>query len=253
MDKIHIGTMGWSYNFWAGNFYPPETDASQYLTEYAKHFASVEVDNTFYRIPSEATLKRWHDQTPSDFVFSLKFPRVITHVKMLKNCEQETSVFIKRVSSLEDKLGPLLLQFPPGFGTAQFSLLESFLTNLPQKHRIAIEVRNKKLLNNDLYSLLNRKEAALAWVEGQFIPLTDVITTDFLYVRWEGDRRKVNGLLGKVEIDKYSDIKKWADRIGQLLDSSVEVFGYFSKYYSGHPPTDAKQQLRLLQNSSKNQ
>lgn len=248
MDKIHIGTMGWSYDFWLGNFYPLGTDANYYLPEYAKHFDSVEVDNTFYRIPSEATVKRWYDQTPSDFVFSSKFPRIITHVKMLKNCETETTVFMKRISDLGDKLGPLLLQFPPTFGKAQFVLLEDFLTNLPQKQRIAIEVRNKELLSNEFYSLLSRKEAALAWVEGSFVPSTDVITTDFLYARWEGNRRKVNGLLGKVEIDKYSDIKKWADRIRHLLDGPMEVFGYFSKYYSGHPPTDAKQLLRLLQN-----
>jgi uncharacterized protein YecE (DUF72 family) len=248
MDKVHIGTMGWSYDFWAGNFYPPKADASAYLAEYAKHFDSVEVDNTFYRIPSEATVKRWHDQTPLGFIFSLKFPRIITHVKMLKNCEQETNIFIKRVSSLDDKLGPLLLQFPPSFGTAQFPLFESFLANLPQKHCIVIEVRNRELLNDEFYSLLKRKQVALAWVEGPFTSTTDVVTTDFLYVRWEGDRRKVNGLLGKVEIDKSDDIKKWADRIGQLLNGSMEVFGYFSKYYSGHPPTDAKQLLKLLQN-----
>jgi uncharacterized protein YecE (DUF72 family) len=239
--------MGWSYDFWAGNFYPPETDASKYLVEYAKHFDSVEVDNTFYRIPSEATVKRWYHQTPSGFIFSLKFPRIITHVKMLKNCEQETSAFIKSISSLDDKLGPLLLQFPPAFGTKQFPLLEGFLTSLPQRRRVALELRNKELLNDGFYSLLRRKEVALAWVDGPFVPTADVMTTDFLYVRWEGDRRKVNGLLGKVEIDKYGDIKKWADRIRQLLDSSVKVFGYFSKYYSGHPPTDARQLLTLLQ------
>jgi uncharacterized protein YecE (DUF72 family) len=247
MDKIHVGTMGWSYDFWVGNFYSPETNASEYLAEYAKHFDSVEVDNTFYRIPSEATVKRWFDQTPLGFVFSLKFPRIITHVKMLKNCERETSAFIKSVSTLGDRLGPLLLQFPPAFGPKQFPLLEGFLTNLPQKRRVAVEARNKEFLNDGLYSLLKRKEVALAWVDASFMPTADVITTDFLYIRWEGDRRKVNGLLGKVEIDKYGDIKKWADRIRQLLDSSVEVFGYFSKYYSGHPPTDAKQLLKLLQ------
>jgi len=247
MDKIHIGTMGWSYDFWIGNFYSPATDASDYLTEYAEHFDTVEVDNTFYRIPSESTVKRWFDQTPVGFVFSLKFPRIITHVKMLQNCEQETSVFIKRVSSLGDKLGPLLLQFPPSFKKSQLPLLEDFLANLPQKHRVAVEVRNRELLNDDFYSILKQNKIALAWTEGPFIPTTDVTTADFLYIRWEGDRRKVNGLLGKVEIDRAYEIKKWADRIGQLLDKSMEIFGYFSKYYSGHPPTDAKQMLKLLQ------
>jgi uncharacterized protein YecE (DUF72 family) len=246
MGKIHVGTMGWSYDFWVGNFYAPATDASDYLTEYAKRFDTVEVDNTFYRIPSEATIRRWFDQTPSGFVFSLKFPRIITHVKMLKNCEQETSVFIKNVSGLDDKLGPLLLQFPPTFRKDQLPLLEGFLTDLPQKRRVAVEVRNRELLNDDFYSILRRKEVALAWVEGPFIPTTDVITSDFLYIRWEGDRRKVNGLLGKIETDKGYEIKKWADTVRQHLNDSMEVFGYFSKYYSGHPPTDAKQLLKLL-------
>jgi uncharacterized protein YecE (DUF72 family) len=247
MGKIHVGTMGWSYDFWIGNFYAPATNANDYLTEYSKHFDTVEVDNTFYRIPSEATIKRWFDQTPSDFVFSLKFPRIITHVKMLEDCAQETSVFIKHVSGLDDKLGPLLLQFPPTFKKNQLPLLEDFLTGLPQKRRVAVEVRNKELLNNDFYSILRRKEVALAWVEGPFIPSTCVVTADFLYIRWEGDRRKVNGLLDKVETDKHDDIKKWADTIRRHLNDSIEVFGYFSKYYSGHPPTDAKQLLKLLQ------
>jgi len=246
MDKIHIGTMGWSYNFWVGNFYPPETHASDYLTEYAKHFDTVEVDNTFYRIPSKATVKRWFDQTPSGFVFSLKFPRIITHVKMLKNCEKETNAFIRNVLSLDEKLGPLLLQFPPAFGKNQFSLLEGFLANLPQKCRVAVEVRNKELLNDSFYSLFKRKKVALAWVDSPFMPTADVVTADFLYVRWEGDRRKVNGLLGKVETDKSDDIEKWANRIRQLLDGSMEVFGYFSKYYSGYPPTDTNHLLKLL-------
>jgi uncharacterized protein YecE (DUF72 family) len=125
-------------------------------------------------------------------------------------------------------------------------LLEGFLTDLPQKRRVAVEVRNRELLNDDFYSILRRKEVALAWVEGPFIPTTDVITSDFLYIRWEGDRRKVNGLLGKIETDKSDEIKKWADTVRQHLNDSMEVFGYFSKYYSGHPPTDVKQLLKLL-------
>jgi uncharacterized protein YecE (DUF72 family) len=243
--------MGWSYDFWVGNLYPSQTHASDYLAEYAKHFDSVEVDNTFYRIPSEATVKKWFDQTPSSFVFSLKFPRIITHIKMLKDCERETNVFIKNVSNLNGKLGPLLLQFPPAFGTNQFPLLEDFLASLPQKHLVAVEVRNKKLLSSDFYSLLKRKEVALAWVDSPFMPKADMITSDFLYVRWEGDRRKVNGLLGKVEVDKSGDIQEWASKIRQVLDSSVEVFGYFSKYYSGYPPADAEQLLKLLRRQVK--
>jgi len=247
MGKVRVGTMGWSYDFWVGNLYSKEAKADEYLAEYARHFDSVEADSTFYRIPSEATVKKWFDQTPSEFIFSMKFPRIITHIKMLKDCQPETDAFIRHISGLNGKLGPLLLQFPYTFGKSQASSLGEFLANLPQKHRIAVEVRNKALLNYDFYSLLRQNEVALAWVDSPFMPKLEVTTADFSYIRWEGDRRKVNGLLGKTEIDRARDIEAWAGRIRLLLDDSMEVYGYFSKYYSGYPPNDASQLLRLLQ------
>jgi uncharacterized protein YecE (DUF72 family) len=247
MGKVHVGTMGWSYDFWVGNLYPPEAKADEYLTEYARRFDSVEVDSTFYRIPSETTVRKWFDQTPSEFVFSLKFPRVITHIKMLKDCQSETDAFFRHISRLGSKLGPLLLQFSYAFGKNHAPFLEEFLANLPQKNRVAVEVRNKGLLNDDFYSLLRRREAALAWVDSPFMPKLEVITADFAYIRWEGDRRKVNGLLGKVETDRAGGIEMWAGKIRRLLDDSMEVYGYFSKYYSGYPPADAGQLLALMQ------
>jgi uncharacterized protein YecE (DUF72 family) len=165
---------------------------------------------------------------------------------MLKNCEQETSAFIKHVSSLGNKLGPLLLQLPPAFGKNRFHHLEDFLIGLSHGGRVAVEVRNKEMLNDDLFSLFRRRGVALAWVDGSFAPFVDVVTSDFLYVRWEGDRRRVNGLLGKVEVDRHGDIEKWAGIIRKSLNASVEIFGYFSKYFSGHPPTDVRQFLDLL-------
>ena len=111
MEKIHVGTMGWSYPFWVGNFYPNGTKSAEYLTEYSKHFDTVEIDNTFYRIPNEISLDRWKKQTPDGFLFSAKFPQIITHRKMLKDCEKETEFFIKSVSTLQNKLGLLLLHF----------------------------------------------------------------------------------------------------------------------------------------------
>ena len=113
--KVHIGTMGWSYDFWTGNFYPEDTKPDSFLSEYAKHFHTVEVDNTFYRIPNKDTVIKWREQTPPDFLFSAKFPRRITHEKMLRDCEDSAKFFLERISLLEDKLGPLLLQFPYAF------------------------------------------------------------------------------------------------------------------------------------------
>lgn len=246
MRKIHIGTMGWSYSFWVGNFYSEGTDSGSYLTEYSKHFDTVEVDSTFYRIPSEETVVKWRNQTPPDFLFSAKFPQVITHVKMLKNCERETERFIKHISDLGNKLGPLLLQFPSGFGEEQLGVLHDFLSSLPDGHRLVVEVRNRKVLGDRLFSVLRDSGVALAFVDSPFMSETVEVTADFVYFRWEGNRRNVKGTVGRIEVDRTEDTKKWAGKIGRLMDGTDEVFGYFSKYYSGYPPSDAKQLSSLL-------
>jgi uncharacterized protein YecE (DUF72 family) len=244
MKNVHIGTMGWSYGFWVRNFYPAGIKPSEFLAEYSKHLGTVEVNNTFYRVPSESTLLKWRNQTPEGFLFSAKFPQVITHKKMLKECENEVEFFTKRISTLQEKAGPLLLQFPPAFGPKEAALLGDFLPKLPIRHRYAVEVRNRKLLGDKLYSLLRENRIALAI--SPLIPETQQITADFVYIRWEGDRRKVNGTLGKVEVDRTDDIRRWAQKIIRLLDETKEVFGYFSKYYSGDPPTDARQLVESL-------
>jgi uncharacterized protein YecE (DUF72 family) len=247
MRKIHVGTMGWSYSFWKENFYPKNLASRDFLAYYATQFDTVEVDSTFYRIPRKQSVVDWKEQTPSGFLFSLKFPRMITHVKMLKDCREETRAFLDRVGLLQEKLGPLLLQFPYSFGDEHAPLLREFLETLPEEHRYVVEVRNRKLLNDSFYSILRDYNAVLAWVDSPFMPLINQVTSDFIYIRWEGDRRRVNGTLGKTEVDRAASIRLWADRIKPFSDSQKEVFGYFSKYYSGHPPTDVHELLRLAE------
>jgi uncharacterized protein YecE (DUF72 family) len=246
VSKLHVGTMGWSYAFWVGGFYPTGLRPEAYLSEYSKHFNSVEIDNTFYRIPSANTVQTWKTQTPKGFLFSAKFPRVITHLKMLRNCEEETDRFVSSMSQLQGKLGPLLLQFPSTFGPEHFPLLRDFLSTLPKRHRYAVEVRNKALSGEKLYFLLRETGVALVLVDQPFVPITEEITADFVYIRWEGDRRKVTGTSGKVEVDRTEDVRKWAPKVQDFLDRPTEVFGYFSKYYSGYPPADAKKLLAFF-------
>ena len=246
MSNLHVGTMGWSYNFWKGSFYPETLASKEFLAYYAKQFTTVEVDSTFYRIPRTQSVLDWKEQTPEGFLFSLKFPQVITHVKMLENCQEETSVFLERVGLLKEKLGALLLQFPYTFGGEHVQLLRDFLENLPKNHRYVVEVRNRKLLNDSLYTLLRDHNVVLAWVDSPFMPLIDEVTADFVYVRWEGDRRRVKGTLGRIEVNRAEKIKQWADRLKPFLEQETEVFGYFSKYYSGYSPSDAQEFLKLL-------
>ena len=245
MNKLHVGTMGWSYSFWVGKLYPKGTASKNFLTEYSKHFHTVEVDSTFYRIPSKETIIKWKEQTPDDFIFSAKFPRIITHVKMLQKCEEEVNKFLERISQLQDKLGPLLLQFPSGFKPEHVHLLHDFLPTLPKKYRFAVEIRNRKVLEESFYSLLRESDVALAFMDTPFMPEIEVTTADFAYVRWEGDRRKVKGTLGEIEVDRTDKINRWAEKVKRYLDVPMDVFGYFSKYYSGYPPADAKQLLSL--------
>ena len=242
---LHVGTMGWSYGYWKGNFYPETLSSQELLGYYAKQFSTVEVDSTFYRIPRKQSMTNWKEQTPEGFVFSLKFPQVITHVKMLKDCQEETNVFLERVSMLKEKLGVMLLQFPYAFNEEKLPVLHNFLQSLPKTHRYAVEVRNRKLLNDALYSVLRDNNVVLAWIDSSFMPEISEVTSDFIYIRWEGDRRKINGTLGKKEADKAEKIKAWVDKIKPFLEKQSEVFGYFSKYYSGYPPSDVKDLLNI--------
>ncbi len=238
--------MGWSYGFWKGSFYPEGLASKEFLAYYAKQFSTVEVDSTFYRIPRRQSVADWNAQTPEGFVFSLKFPQVITHVKMLENCEEETNVFLERVGLLKEKLGALLLQFPYAFGTKHVPLLRDFLQTLPKTHRYAVEVRNRKLLNHDFYSVLRDNNVVLAWVDSPFMPQISEVTSDFIYVRWVGDRRRVKGTLGRIEVDRKVQINAWAEKLTPFLEEETEVFGYFSKYYSGYSPSDAKELLDII-------
>jgi uncharacterized protein YecE (DUF72 family) len=238
MQNLHLGTIGFSYSFWRGKFYHSKTVPKDYLAYYASQFNTVEVDSTFYRIPTEQTVINWKKQVPENFLFSFKFPQVITHIKMLKDCQYETSVFLDRVNLLDDKIGALLLQFPPNFGVEHLPDLREFLQKLPKSHRYAVEIRNKSGLNQTLYSVLKANNVALAWADSPLMEEICEVTADFIYVRWEGDRKKVNGTLGKIEADRTRDLKLVAEKIKPFLNKQAPVFGYFGKYYSGYPPSD---------------
>jgi uncharacterized protein YecE (DUF72 family) len=243
---LHVGTMGWSYGFWKGKFYPENLPSKKFLGYYAKQFGTVEVDSTFYRIPRKQTVSDWKEQTPEGFVFSLKFPQIITHVKMLKDCLEETAIFLERASLLKKKIGVLLLQFPYAFKPEKVPLLRDFLESLPKTHRYAVEVRNRNLLKDSFYSVLRDNNVALTWVDTPFMPEINEVTSDLIYIRWEGDRREVNGTLSRREVDKVEKIKAWADKIKPFIENQTEVFGYFSKYYSGYPPSDINDLLNII-------
>lgn len=244
MAKLHLGTIGWSYDFWKGPFYPAKTASKNFLTYYSSQFNTVEVDSTFYRIPSGKTVVNWRLQVPDGFMFALKFPQVITHIKSLRDCERDTAVFLSRAKLLGDRLGPMLLQFPPNFTASRMPDIADYLKKLPKEHRYVVEVRNKSWQTKEFTSLLQESGVALAGTEKLGTQIGEA-TADFLYLRWEGDRKAVNGLQGKIEVDRKDDLQTWAEKLKPYLDRGMEVFGYCGKYYSGLPPSDV-QTLRSL-------
>jgi uncharacterized protein YecE (DUF72 family) len=246
MPRLHLGTIGWSYDFWKGLFYPAKAASRDFLAYYARHFNTVEVDSTFYRLPTERTVRNWAVQTPEGFLFSLKFPQLITHVKRLCDCQSDTAVFLDRVGLLGRKLGCLLLQFPPNFTATHWQDLATYLQELPKGHRYVVEVRNKSWLNKDFYALLRDNGVALAWSEKSLMAEVSEVTADFLYMRWEGDRKAVNGTSGKIEVDKTADLQRWADKLKPFWERNLAVFGYFGKYYSGYPPSDVRFLQQLM-------
>ena len=142
------------------------------------------------------------------------------------------------------------MQFPPSFGVEHLPDLADYLKSLPKPNRYVVEVRDEAFLNEEFYSLLKTNGAAFAWVDSPNMPTVMQETADFLYIRWEGDRKKVNGTLGRKEADQSEGLRVWAEKIKPYLNSGTQVHGYFGKYYSGYPPSDINSLLGLLANES---
>ncbi len=237
--------MGWSYKFWKDSFYSSDTKPENFLNEYSKHFNTVEVNSTFYHVPTISSIKNWEKQTDPNFLFSIKAPKKITHNKLLNDTSDYLDFFLNTVSNLGPKLGPILFQFPPNFKSNNHDLLENFSSILSKKFRYAFEIRNNSWCTDKFYNLLKEHNIALVLGDNPLACEPKNVTTNFIYFRWEGNRKQINGTLGRVEKERHLDIQKWGNIIQKYSDDT-EIFGYFSKYYSGFPPTDVKQLLNYL-------
>ncbi len=141
MPQVHIGTSGWSYEHWRGRFYPPEIETSHWLSYYCQFFETVEINNSFYRLPAKETFKAWCDQSPPKFIFAVKGSRFITHMKKLKEPERASQKFFDHASGLREKVGPVLFQLPPRW-QKNAQRLKEFLASLPPSYQFAFEFRD---------------------------------------------------------------------------------------------------------------
>jgi len=174
--EIFTGTSGYGYKEWKGNFYPDKISADKMLAFYSGRLSAVEINNTFYRMPTPNVVESWAEQVPEGFVFAVKAPQIITHVKRLKNVKEETRYFIKTISSLGKKLGPALFQFPGSF-RKNIPLFEEFLGIIPAKTLCAFLFRSATWFHEDTYSLLRKGNYCLCYEDTDDKAAEDIIST----------------------------------------------------------------------------
>jgi len=248
---LRIGTQGWNYNAWLGPFFPYGTRSTDFLPVYARAFDTVEVDATFYAVPTSASVKSWVDRTPSNFLFALKMPQAITHEARLRDGTGATEEFFARAREFGPKLGPILVQLGPDFGPAELPALVEFLPRLPRDLKIAIEFRQRGWVTDGVLALLREHNIALALVDGPWMPrrwalkLAEKPTADFVYIRWMGPNRNLVDH-SRIQVDRSRELAQWRDGMVGLLERNTAVYAYMSNYFAGHAPRSARDIQDLL-------
>lgn len=232
-DKsIHIGTSGWNYKHWKGSFYPEDLSSGEWLNFYAKHLHTVEINNTFYRLPEKKILAKWLDMVSPQFIFAVKASRYITHMKKLKDPVQGLENFLPRIKALRDKLGPILFQLPPHWHL-NLERLKSFLQALPREFRYTFEFRDSSWWMDEVYDLLENQGAAFCIFElaGQLSPKQ--VTADFVYVRLHGPGDAYQG--------KYDNraLAGWAGAFSSWEKQGKQIYCYFDNDEKGYAAQNA--------------
>jgi uncharacterized protein YecE (DUF72 family) len=242
---LYLGTSGWSYADWEGTLYPEGLPPGSRLAEYARHYATVEIDSTFYGPPRRSTVQNWREIVPEGFLFAAKFPQQVTHERTLVDSEVEAESFVRTMAGLGDRLGPLLLQLPPSFAVEGMGVLEDFLKSLPEGFRYAVEVRHRSWLDSDLPEMLRERGVALTLIDYPRMPRMEEVTTDFSYIRWLGDRREFPAGHTHLKKEREEDLSWWSDLVGRFLEERRTVFAYANNHYQNHSPSTLERFLEL--------
>ncbi len=244
MARVFIGTSGWTYSNWRGSFYPEDLPSARWLTYYAEHFDTAEVNYSFYHLPRETTYANWYDRTPPDFVFALKASRFITHIKRLDGVEESWKSLVERALTLKEKLGPILLQFPPTFHATPENIerLGVFLRYAAGagKPRIALEFRHQSCFETPALDLMRRYQAALVIAHSTRYPMPEVIATaPFAYFRFHGP--------DEMFASSYSDnaLRKWSWHMKAFLEDGADVYAYFNNDVGGYAVGNARTLARM--------
>ncbi len=229
---IHVGTSGWHYSHWVGPLYPEGMPSDEFLEYYTRYFQTVEINNTFYQLPSKSTLAMWREATPKDFVFACKASRFITHMKKLKDPRRSIKRFFDTIDVLGEKLGPILFQLPPRWHL-NLSRLREFLEALPKGYRYAFEFRDESWFGADTSGVLREHGAAFCIYElaGRCSP--ESVTTDIVYIRLHGPGAAYQGCYDK------SVLRTWARKCLAWSQAGKRVYCYFDNDDRGYAAQNA--------------
>jgi len=224
---IWIGTSGYNYPEWKGSFYPSDLPAAKMLPYYAARFPTVEINYTFYRMPSEKLVSGWAAQTPSPYKLTLKAPRRITHDSRLKNCGELVKTFCEAAATLGDKLGALLVQLPPNL-KKDLAVFDAFLEELPPRVRAAFEFRHPSWLDDEVFGRLAARNLALCVADSEKMSTPVRVTADYGYFRLRDEGYTP------------ADIGRWAETIARATSACRDVFVYFKHEEAGKGPEFAR-------------
>lgn len=231
---LHVGTSGYSYPKWKGSFYPRDLASTQFLAFYADRFSTVEINNTFYRFPTETLLIGWRDGTPDRFSFAIKANQRITHKGRLKGVQELTADFVERCHRLDDKLGPILFQLPP-YLRRDDRRLTHFLASLPPGPRYAIEFRHESWYDEATFCALRDAGVAFCVAEAEETAAPRLATAEFAYLRL------------RKESYQPKELRDWRSWIEEQLKRGRDVYAYLKHDEAGVSPELA---LRLLGSGS---
>jgi uncharacterized protein YecE (DUF72 family) len=226
-----LGTMGFSYADWVGPFYPDKAKPADFLGHYAKCFDTVELDTTFYATPEPDRVRKWAGAVPHGFQFAVKAPKSVVQDLPLDRAAQPMAEFVNAVRAFEAKLGPVLIQFAPAFGSREMARLATFLRALPKDVRFAVEFRNSSWDSDETDALL--RETNVCWAATHYVvaPMRMRVTTDFLYVRWIGQHDRFEKHVHE-EIDVTPHLEWWKKQLEGVKVKTV--WGFFNNDYAGY-------------------
>jgi uncharacterized protein YecE (DUF72 family) len=229
---LRVGCSGWQYKHWRGDFYPRDIRQTRWFEYYANVFDTVEINNTFYRLPEAETFERWASRAPAGFLYAVKASRFLTHMKKLKEPEEPLDRLLGRARALGRHLGPILYQLPPNW-QVDIARLESFVRALPQDVRNTIEFRDPSWYVRQVYDLLERHGVALCVHDMSGSATGRIRVGPFLYARFHGTSGKYAGA--------YSDeqLQEWGQWLNSHRARGVDVYAYFNNDSGGHAPHNA--------------